>query len=46
MFFPFRDHNPSGRTPYVCWLLILANTLIFLGYWLGLPSERAINIFF
>lgn len=46
MFFPFRDHNPSGRQPFVCWLLILANALIFMGYWLGLPSERAINVFF
>ena len=46
MFFPFRDHNPSGRTPYVCWLLIFANALIFLGYWLTLPNDRAINIFF
>ncbi|MCU0802198.1 MAG: rhomboid family intramembrane serine protease [Rhodobacteraceae bacterium] len=46
MFFPFRDHNPSGRTPFVCWLLILANVLIFLGYWLTLPNDRAIGIFF
>ena len=46
MFFPFRDHNPSGRRPYVCWLLILANCLIFLSYWLTLPTDRAVNIFF
>jgi membrane associated rhomboid family serine protease len=31
-FFPIRDHNPSGRTPWVTWLLIAANILIFLSY--------------
>jgi membrane associated rhomboid family serine protease len=46
MFFPFRDHNPSGRRPYVCWLIILANAMIFLAYWLGLPDARAIDLFF
>lgn len=30
----------------MCWLLILANALIFLATWYGLPSERAINLFF
>lgn len=28
--FPFRDHNPSGRTPYVTIALVVANVLIFL----------------
>ncbi len=28
--FPFRDHNPSGRTPYVTYALIAANVLVFL----------------
>ncbi|MGL5011456.1 MAG: rhomboid family intramembrane serine protease [Paracoccaceae bacterium] len=46
MFFPFRDHNPSGRRPYVCWLLIAVNVLVFLGYWLTIPNERSLNIFF
>ncbi|MEO1678516.1 MAG: rhomboid family intramembrane serine protease [Pseudomonadota bacterium] len=27
---PFRDHNPSGRTAYVTYLLIAANVLVFL----------------
>ncbi len=27
---PIRDHNPSGRTPYVTWALIAANLGIFL----------------
>ena len=30
--FPIRDHNPSGRTPYVVYALIAANVLIFLSY--------------
>ena len=32
--FPIRDHNPSGRTPYVVYVLMAANILVFL---LGLP---------
>ena len=31
--FPIRDHNPSGRTPYVTYALIALNVLIFLSYW-------------
>jgi len=30
--FPLRDHNPSGRTPYVTWGLIAANIITFLMY--------------
>lgn len=30
--FPIRDHNPSGRTPYVVYALILLNVGIFLSY--------------
>ena len=30
--FPFRDHNPSGRTPYVTWALIATNITVFLTY--------------
>lgn len=44
--FPIRDHNPSGRTPYVTYALIAANVVIFLGYWLALPTEEALNWFF
>lgn len=44
--FPIRDHNPSGRPPFVVHLLVAANVVIFLAYWLGLPSDRAISIFF
>jgi membrane associated rhomboid family serine protease len=28
--FPIRDHNPSGRTPYITYALMAANILIFL----------------
>ncbi|MEH6772482.1 MAG: rhomboid family intramembrane serine protease [Cereibacter changlensis] len=44
--FPIRDHNPSGRTPYVTYALIAANVVVFLGYWLVLPTEEALNWFF
>jgi len=30
-FLPIRDHNPSGRVPYVTYVLIVANLLIFFG---------------
>jgi membrane associated rhomboid family serine protease len=46
MLFPFRDHNPSGRTPFVCWALIAANILIFLGYWLTIKSEYGLAEFY
>lgn len=31
--FPIRDHNPSGRTPYVTWALIAINVVVFLSYY-------------
>lgn len=43
--FPIRDHNPSGRTPYVTWALIAANVVIFVSYWLGLRTEDQIGEF-
>lgn len=30
--FPIRDHNPSGRTPYVVYTLIILNIAVFLSY--------------
>ncbi|MFN4202394.1 MAG: rhomboid family intramembrane serine protease [Tabrizicola sp.] len=30
--FPIRDHNPSGKTPYVTFALIVINVLVFLSY--------------
>ena len=44
--FPFRDHNPSHRTPIVTWALIVANVAIFLGYWTSLGGERELARFF
>ncbi|MFC3616259.1 rhomboid family intramembrane serine protease [Lutimaribacter marinistellae] len=44
--FPIRDHNPSGRTPYVVYLLMAANILIFLSYWGIMDDARLINRFF
>lgn len=43
--FPIRDHNPSGRTPYVTIALIVVNVLIFLCYFLTM-SEYQIGEFF
>jgi membrane associated rhomboid family serine protease len=44
--FPIRDHNPSNRTPYVTYLLIAANVLIFMAYWPLFNDEREIGLFF
>ncbi len=30
--FPIRDHNPSGRTPYVTYALMAVNIVVFLSY--------------
>lgn len=30
--FPIRDHNPSGKTPFVTYALIVINVLVFLSY--------------
>lgn len=44
--FPIRDHNPSGRTPYVTYALIAINVLVFLSYWHFLNDGARINPFF
>ena len=44
--FPIRDHNPSGRTPFVVYVLMAANILIFLSY-VGMTEDaRLINQFY
>jgi membrane associated rhomboid family serine protease len=43
---PIRDHNPSGRRPYVTYTLIVINVLIFLAFNLSLGEGRALNLFF
>ncbi len=44
--FPIRDHNPSRRTPYVTWVLIAINVLVFVGYWSLFPNDRVLARFF
>ncbi|MBV2360046.1 rhomboid family intramembrane serine protease [Thalassococcus sp. CAU 1522] len=44
--FPIRDHNPSGRVPYVTYALIAANVVVFLSYWALFSNPRALNGFF
>ena len=44
--FPIRDHNPSARTPYVTYALILANVVIFFSYWPLFQNPVAIAGFF
>ncbi len=36
--FPIRDHNPSGRTPFVTLALIAINVVVFLGYFTTLAD--------
>lgn len=43
--FPIRDHNPSGRTPFVTYLLIAVNIAVFLSYYLVLDA-RQLDYFF
>lgn len=44
--FPIRDHNPSGRVPYVTYGLMLFNIGIFASYWLTIPNEAVLSSFF
>lgn len=44
--FPFRDHNPSTRTPYVTWALIAINVAVFASYYSLFSDERALAFFF
>ncbi|WP_299150258.1 rhomboid family intramembrane serine protease [uncultured Tateyamaria sp.] len=44
--FPIRDHNPSGRTPYVTYMLLAANIGMFISYVGLFDDARAINAFF
>lgn len=40
---PIRDHNPSGRTPYITYALMAANILIFLSYVTAFSDPYALN---
>lgn len=44
--FPIRDHNPSGRTPYVTYALMAVNVVVFLSYVSLFADDRALNRFF
>jgi membrane associated rhomboid family serine protease len=43
--FPIRDHNPSGRTPFVTLALIAINVVVFLGYFTTM-NDWALSRFF
>jgi membrane associated rhomboid family serine protease len=44
--FPIRDHNPSGRTPYVTYLLMAANIAVFFSYVALFDNPRELNLLF
>lgn len=44
--FPIRDHNPSGRTPYVTYALIALNIAVFLSYWPFLQTDAQFGQFY
>lgn len=44
--FPIRDHNPSGRTPFVVYALIAINVACFLPYLELMGDDRALMRFF
>ncbi len=44
--FPIRDHNPSGRMPYVTYALIAANVAVFIMYWPLMSDPRALTEFY
>lgn len=37
--FPIRDHNPSGSVPYVNYLILAINWVVFLGYMGLIPGQ-------
>ena len=41
--FPIRDHNPSGRVPYVTYTLLALNILVFLSYVAIINEPRQFN---
>jgi len=44
--FPIRDHNPSGRTPFVTLVLIAINIAVFCGYWLTMSDNEIGRLFY
>ena len=43
---PIRDHNPSGRTPYITYSIIFLNCIIFFSCWGSINDPVIINEFF
>lgn len=43
--FPIRDHNPSERTPFVTYALIVLNIVIFASYWPLMEQPHALAAF-
>ncbi|HMS95167.1 MAG TPA: rhomboid family intramembrane serine protease [Tabrizicola sp.] len=43
--FPIRDHNPSGRTPFVTYVLVAINVVVFLAYFPA-KTEFQLGYFF
>ena len=46
MLIPMRDHNPSGKRPYVTYALLAANILIFISYYGLFANDTALMRFF
>ncbi|MDB5660642.1 MAG: rhomboid family intrarane serine protease [Cypionkella sp.] len=44
--FPIRDHNPSGRVPFVTYALLAINIAVFLSYWFTLRSGYELGAFY
>ena len=43
--FPIRDHNPSGRRPYVTWGLMAVNIVVFILYFPIMGNDAALSSF-
>ena len=44
--FPIRDHNPSGRIPFVTFALIAVNVVVFLAYFPGAQERWLMGFFY
>ncbi|TNJ48048.1 rhomboid family intramembrane serine protease [Phaeobacter sp. B1627] len=44
--FPLRDHNPSGSTPYVVYLLMAANIFGYLWYTTSFTTDQGLAAFY
>ena len=44
--FPFRDHNPSNRTPFITYALIAINVVVFIYSWPLSDDPRLLSAFY